>query len=639
MKSATHTVKYLSYLLLCLTIFVGGQSHGNGLTAHPAFMVPNDSTTKRQPNSISVPVRMEGVGLYAVNAFAFFIDFDASRLSFAGIEAVAVSNIAGNASGGLLTVNWNNPSNPVNLTNNTLVFNILFDRIAPGDASLTFLPGSKVNGSQGLIAISYNNGILLQTWQLNLSANPQQGGVVEGSGNYLPGQTVNLSATPGSGYLFENWTKNGQIVSVVPNFAYTMPAADVTLVANFSPKSYQLITQSVPSQGGTTSGGGIYQFGQLVNLNAMPSTGYQFLNWTINGQVVSTNPAYSFTMPAGDLTVWANFQLISYELSLQANPADAGTVTGAGLYHYNQNVTVNAIPETGFHFVNWTHGSTVVSDLPSYSFAMPAANHQLSARFLINTYSITVAANNNIFGEVSGGGNFIHGTQVMVQAVPNEGFQFVAWTENNLVVAYNAVYSFIAENNRALTAVFQEEAICPVPQNLSVSNLGETTATLHWVSPPDKQWFVLWGEASADTLSGEGWLELAQTNEWELSNLSPQTLYVFYIKTLCPENTESNWSPGHFFSTWYVGQPTLQKEDWYLFPNPAKETLNIVMDENMPNELVVELIDLQGKILWQQATYGKRHTTIGLSRLPEGVYLIRIISNNKVSLRKFVHRS
>ncbi len=638
MKSAKRTTEYLSYLFLCLTIFVAGQSHGNGLTTRATLMVSADTATNRQPNSVSVPVRMEGVGLYAVNAFTFFIDFDASKLSFAGIQAVAVSNIAGNATAGLLSVNWSNPSNPVNLTSNTLVFNILFDRISPGDAILTFLPGSKVNGSQGLIAISYNNGILLQTWQLNLQSNPQQGGVVEGSGNYLPGHTVNLSATPNSGYLFDNWTMNGQPVSVVPNFAYTMPAADVTLVANFSPKSYQLITQSVPAQGGTTTGGGIYQFGQTVNLNAMPSTGYQFLNWTINGQVVANTPGYSFTMPDGDLTAWANFQLIPYELSLQANPAEAGTVTGAGLYHYNQNVTVNAFPETGFHFVNWTHGSTIVSDLPSYSFAMPASNHQLSARFLINTYLITVAANNLNFGEVSGGGSFIHGTEVMVQAVPNEGFRFIAWTENNLVVSYDAVYSFIAENDRSLTAVFQEEAICPVPLNLSISNLSETTATLHWVAPADNQWFVFWGEASADTLSGEGWLELAQTNEWALSNLSPQTLYVFYVKTLCPENTESSWSPGHFFSTWYVGQPSLQKEDLYLFPNPAKETLNIVMDENLPNALV-ELIDLQGKILWQQTEYSKRHLTIGLDRLPDGVYLIRIISNNKVSFRKFVHKS
>jgi murein endopeptidase len=66
----------------------------------------------------------------------------------------------------------------------------------------------------------------------------------------------------------------------VPAFNFIMPNADVTISANFTPKSYQVTTQSVPSAGGNTTGAGIYSFGQNVTVNAIPSTGYQFLNWT-----------------------------------------------------------------------------------------------------------------------------------------------------------------------------------------------------------------------------------------------------------------------------------------------------------------------------------------------------------------------
>lgn len=125
---------------------------------------------------------------------------------------------------------------------------------------------------------------------------------------------------------------------------------------------------------------------------------------------------------------------------------------------------------------------------------MPAANRSLSARFLINSYTISVQSNHTDYGSVSGGGVFEHGSTVTIVAQPNEGYLFSAWLENGISVSFNAVYSFVAESDRTLTVVFQEENGCPTPINLNVNNLSETTATLHWVSPvQNNQWFVLWG--------------------------------------------------------------------------------------------------------------------------------------------------
>jgi hypothetical protein len=43
-----------------------------------------------------------------------------------------------------------------------------------------------------------------------------------------------------------------------------------------------------------------------------------------------------------------------HALTLLVNPEDAGTVTGAGTYHSGTVVTVNAIANEGYEFVNWT---------------------------------------------------------------------------------------------------------------------------------------------------------------------------------------------------------------------------------------------------------------------------------------------
>lgn len=65
---------------------------------------------------------------------------------------------------------------------------------------------------------------------------------------------------------------------------------------------------NVSSSGnGSASGGGMVSSGTSVTVTATPDEGYQFLNWTSNGSVVSTNNPYTFTANASiDLT--ANFK-------------------------------------------------------------------------------------------------------------------------------------------------------------------------------------------------------------------------------------------------------------------------------------------------------------------------------------------
>ncbi|HOI79221.1 MAG TPA: T9SS type A sorting domain-containing protein, partial [Petrimonas sp.] len=70
-------------------------------------------------------------------------------------------------------------------------------------------------------------------YTLSLIANPMEGGSVYGAGNYEPGVLITVSALAYEGYQFINWTLEGQVVSVQTSFAFTMPAEDVNLVANF----------------------------------------------------------------------------------------------------------------------------------------------------------------------------------------------------------------------------------------------------------------------------------------------------------------------------------------------------------------------------------------------------------------------
>jgi YD repeat-containing protein len=68
---------------------------------------------------------------------------------------------------------------------------------------------------------------------INVIANPEDGGSVTGGGNYNYSEQVTVAATPALGYLFVNWTKDGEIVSedAIYSFQATEP---LTLTANFT---------------------------------------------------------------------------------------------------------------------------------------------------------------------------------------------------------------------------------------------------------------------------------------------------------------------------------------------------------------------------------------------------------------------
>ena len=89
---------------------------------------------------------------------------------------------------------------------------------------------------------------------------------------------------------------------------------------------FNVTVSANPAQAATVSGGGEYQYGQTCTVTATPNTGYTFTGWTENGEVVSTELSYSFSVIA-DKNLVANF--------IQAIEIGTGTTTHNYLPSYN----------------------------------------------------------------------------------------------------------------------------------------------------------------------------------------------------------------------------------------------------------------------------------------------------------------
>ena len=289
---------------------------------------------------------------------------------------------------------------------------------------------------------------------------------------YTAGQTVELHAEPAEGYgldtfLIAEYVEGQTTYNMEPisGNSFVMPDHDVVVTASFSPV-YTVTATASPEAGGFAIGGGQYSENDTVQMIALPNEGYRFLNWTENGNVVSSSEEYNFYARA-DRDLVANFKETDgtrYTISAGVDPMNGGTVTGAGSYEEGSTVTLTATPKNGYRFVNWTENGEVVSTETTYSFTAEG-DRSLTANFeLIPTSRCTIsaAAEPAKGGTVSGAGTYEQGATVTVTAAPKRGYSFVNWTENGEEVCAEATYSFTAEGDRSLTANFSKD---PVQEN------------------------------------------------------------------------------------------------------------------------------------------------------------------------------
>ena len=223
-------------------------------------------------------------------------------------------------------------------------------------------------------------------------------------------------------------------------------------VISFSGGMGVITANAVPEEGGTVTGGGAYWIGETCTLQAVANEGYTFVEWTENGQQVSAEPTLSiFVMESHDLQ--ANFSVNSYEVSVEAQPEEGGTVAGTGIYDYGTTVTVSAIPNEHFEFVNWTEDGVMVSNSAEYTFTVNRSRH-LVANFAHESFTVSATVLPANAGVIEGLGNYVYGQTATLTAHSNANYEFLEWTENGAFVSNQTSFSFVVTQNRVFKAYF-----------------------------------------------------------------------------------------------------------------------------------------------------------------------------------------
>lgn len=192
------------------------------------------------------------------------------------------------------------------------------------DVSFPYPGYDQVFASQGS-AFVVLSAILPGQLIVTTNANPTNGGITTGDGSYPEGANVTVTATPNDCWDFINWTDNGTVVSVNQIYSFVIEN-DRNLTANFEQLNFDVIIAANPSGGGIVVGAGTFPCGSEVEVEAIPSDGYSFINWTENGTEVSNTNSYSFILEE-DRNLVANFQIeLNYFEPVWTSPYNPMTI-------------------------------------------------------------------------------------------------------------------------------------------------------------------------------------------------------------------------------------------------------------------------------------------------------------------------
>ena len=279
----------------------------------------------------------------------------------------------------------------------------------------------------------------------------------EGLGRYLVFMTIyGQSGDVFSFKLYDHSTQRELELTPPETLPFTANAIVGALhdpfVISFSGGMGVITANAVPEAGGTITGGGAYWIGETCTLYATANEGYTFVDWTENGQQVSTESTLSiFVMESHDLQ--ANFSVNSYEVAVEAQPEEGGTVAGSGIYDYGTTVTVSASPNEHYEFVNWTENGVMVSNSAEYTFTLDGDRH-LVANFGQESFTVSATVLPANAGSIEGVGNYVYGQTAILTARPNANYAFLEWTENGAFVSNQPSISFAVTQDRHFEAYF-----------------------------------------------------------------------------------------------------------------------------------------------------------------------------------------
>lgn len=313
---------------------------------------------------------------------------------------------------------------------------------------------------------------------------------------YKEGEIVTLVPEADTEELkFKEWKTTPDTLVITDN-QFKMPAEAVTAEAVFE-KMYKV---TIKQPGGTVTE--YYRKGDSVTLVPEKAEGKQFKEWkVIPSTLVITDS--QFIMPASEVIAEPVYEEIS---SVTAPPA----------------IEETSVPPAA----GTPSPSPAATKKPGSIIPFP----YIPVKNVITNVLVASPAEG---GKVSGRTEAMEGETITVKAVANDGYIFMEWQEDGKRASTDAEYTFKAEKNRTLTAVFKKNV--PVNGVQDTIHVGNSIKTVSLVPLPDG-WEWSSQDSTKTIIAGGSVTAMAVYTAEDAKEYINTELKVTIIRDICEEN-------------------------------------------------------------------------------------------------------
>ncbi|TVP54345.1 MAG: hypothetical protein EA349_11695 [Halomonadaceae bacterium] len=128
-------------------------------------------------------------------------------------------------------------------------------------------------------------------------------------------------------------------------------------------------------------------------------------------------------------------------ITVSADPMEGGTVTGGGVQGADSRVTVSAVANDGFAFVQWSSEQVDGSSHASYTFTA-REDTTLVASFEPQAFTLLLEADPQVAGMPAGGGQRDFQEAVPLMPATTEGFAFSGWFNGDALLSEEEDFIF-----------------------------------------------------------------------------------------------------------------------------------------------------------------------------------------------------
>ena len=358
--------------------------------------------------------------------------------------------------------------------------------------------------------------------------------------------------------------------------------------------------------------------------NSYSTNAYDFYS---NGYGSQSSYHYVMNMASGTVHVVATMP--------NPNASPTSTSTALLVFAWKNDPSVGTQPPATITNLSVTENGSgpgpVITD-PTVATTAATSIAQTTATLngtITNPDNVTITAKGFEWKATAGGtyqpvtvtGNTL--TYNLTGLTANTGYTYKAFITFNGTTVYG--------NEVTFTTLPNDVQPCNVPTGLDTASVANETISITWNADPNvSSWNIQYRPVGGTLASAT-----SPTNSYTITGLNGLTTYEIQVQADCGDGNVSDWCQAISVTTKNVGIDNYLLNSISLYPNPAKEYIDVRVDEfNVTN---MEVYDVYGKLI-NTVNVIDNPTRINVSNLASGMYFVRVTTEQGVATKSFVKK-